>query len=320
MALEKQQIDDALRYYYWAYALVNSLRYPNEAKKDINGKEHLLITWLPTQIEEIFRDISINAQKIGPDTYEITAQYRGKSIRSMDYSYFNGRDNSVIYSIKDGIGQIEMNPGLSAQSVNVKVEYEFIGLAVTDREVEGVLKSQEPFIFRRANYSVFLPSNQIGNTFEFADNRIKNSSSKLSVIGTKSQFDILQNLNALMNSGQTQPMRGFFTEEGWHEFSEILSYGKVQTIANQKLDFFEDGDKTICRGFSCIFKFSKNRAFNEQMSFTFDANGKISHVSLGLGKQMAEEDILSHDAWSESSRKKIVAFLEDFRTAYALKT
>ena len=34
---------------------------------------------------------------------------------------------------------------------------------------------------------------------------------------------------------------------------------------------------------------------------------------------MAEEDILSHGAWSEFSRKKIVSFLEDYRTAYATK-
>lgn len=31
-ALKNGQIDDALRYYYWSYCLVKSLRYPNEAK------------------------------------------------------------------------------------------------------------------------------------------------------------------------------------------------------------------------------------------------------------------------------------------------
>lgn len=236
-ALAKQQIDDALRYYYWAYALVKSLRYPNEAKKEVDGKERLLITWLPTKLEEIFRDISINAKKISEDSYEITARYCGKPIRSMDYSYFNGRDNSAIYSIKDGMGQIEMNSGLSAQSANVKVEYEFLGLAVTDREIESVLKSQEPSIFRKAYYSVYLPNSaQIGNNhYDVADNSIQSSSSDLSIVGSKAQFDILQKINSSISSGQISSISNYFTVEGWREFSKIISYGKIQTIANQKV-------------------------------------------------------------------------------------
>ena len=321
-ALSKQQIDDALRYYYWAYSLVKSLRYPNEAKKEVDGKERLLITWIPTKLEEIFRDISINAKKTGQDTYEISARYCGKSIRSMDYSYFNGRDNSAIYSVKDGMGQIEMNSGLSAQNANVKVEYEFLGLAVTDREVESVLKSQEPSVFKKAYYSVYLPNSaQIGNdSYQASNDKITgNASSELSVTGTKDHFDKLQKINSSISSNQTASIRNLFTNEGWQDFSKILSYGKIQTLANQEVDFFQEGDETISRGLSCIFKFSNNRTFNEQLSFTFDKSGKISHVALGLGKQMAEEEILSHGAWSEFSRKKIVSFLEDYRTAYATK-
>ncbi len=322
VALSKQQIDDALRYYYWAYSLVKSLRYPNEAKMEVDGKERLLITWLPTKLEEIFRDISINAKKTGQDTYEISARYCGKPIRSMDYSYFNGRDNSAIYSIKDGMGQIEMNSGLSAQNANVKVEYEFLGLAITDREVESVLKSQEPSVFRKAYYSVYLPNSaQIGNNYyQASDNKITgNSSSKLTITGSKDHFDKLQKINSSIASNQSANVRHLFTNEGWQDFSKILSYGRIQTTTNQKVDFFQEGNETICRGLSCIFKFTNNRTFNEQLSFTFDKNGKISHVALGLGKQIAEEEILSHEAWSEFSRKKIVSFLEDYRTAYATK-
>ena len=256
-ALSKQQIDDALRYYYWAYSLVKSLRYPNEAKKEVDGKERLLITWIPTKLEEIFRDISINAKKTGQDTYEISARYCGKPIRSMDYSYFNGRDNSAIYSIKDGMGQIEMNSGLSAQNANVKVEYEFLGLAVTDREVESVLKSQEPSVFRKAYYSVYLPNSaQIGNdSYQASNSTISgNSSSELSVTGTKEHFDKLQKINSSIASNQTASIRNLFTNEGWLDFSKILSYGKIQTLANQKVDFFQEGDETISRGLSCIFK------------------------------------------------------------------
>lgn len=58
-AEEKAKIDDALRNYYWAFAMVRSLQYPNSVKMDIDSEQRLLVTWIPQQIEEIMSNLSI---------------------------------------------------------------------------------------------------------------------------------------------------------------------------------------------------------------------------------------------------------------------
>ena len=50
---KKAKIDDALRYYYWAFNLLKSLQYPNEVTFKDNSGTHLLSTWIPEQINKI---------------------------------------------------------------------------------------------------------------------------------------------------------------------------------------------------------------------------------------------------------------------------
>lgn len=101
-ALKNGQIDDALRYYYWSYCLVKSLRYPNEAKIFVDGQERSLLAWLPTRIDDVMGKVKVQSRRTADNTYEITATYDGRPVRSMDYTYFDGVDNSPVYSILDG--------------------------------------------------------------------------------------------------------------------------------------------------------------------------------------------------------------------------
>lgn len=298
--------------------LTRSLLYPNEFNRFIDNEERLLVSYLPTKIESILRNIELTAAANGNDCYSLRATYEGSPIRSMDYSYFDGRDNSAIFSIQDGLGNIEMSSGLSAKSANVKVEYEFSGLTVTDREMENVMKSQEPSIFRKAYIPVALPANATSERL-VASSEKSTGSTLTTNVGVDKQYSIIKKIHNGILNRQTSNLKNLFDENGWQEFTKILSYGQISTSADQRFDFFKDGDETICRGLSCRFRFFTNRVFNEQISFVFGGNGKISHVALGLGKQMAEEDILSHGSWGIDSRKKIISFLEDYRTAYALK-
>ena len=58
-AEEKNKIDDALRDYYWALALVKSLQYPNQVKMRVDGAQRLLVTWIPQQIEDILSNLTV---------------------------------------------------------------------------------------------------------------------------------------------------------------------------------------------------------------------------------------------------------------------
>ena len=54
------------------------------------------------------------------------------------------------------------------------------------------------------------------------------------------------------------------------------------------------------------------------MCFTFDAENKINCVAFGLGEE-AVADILKHTDYSENARMVLTQFLENYKTAFALK-
>ena len=139
-AEKKGKIDDALRYYYWASILLKSLQYANEVRHTCpDGKQRLLITWIPEQMNDIFSNIKISAEGKAGSEVELKITYKDKPINSFDYTYFDGMDWSNIYSAKDGRGVIDIRPDQAPDNLKVKCEYEFAGEAHIDREIEGVI-------------------------------------------------------------------------------------------------------------------------------------------------------------------------------------
>ena len=327
-ALKNGQIDDALRYYYWSYCLVKSLRYPNEAKIFVDGQERSLLAWLPTRIDDVMGKVKVQSRRTADNTYEITATYDGRPVRSMDYTYFDGVDNSPVYSILDGKGLVELRPGMAMDAVQLKLEYEFRGLSRNDSEVEAVVGAMKPAVYRRAYHRVALdgaaspaesPSTDVNGSMQSPL-----ALTDMGTLGTAVMKPVMQALR----SGSIEQCRKKFTAEGWEEFSKLMGYGKVTLMDYGKvtlmddihLDYFADGDCVVCRGLPVSCRFNRGRVFNEKLSFYIDSNSKqITHVAMGLGREAMNDVVLGHLDWSEKSRTRIVGFLEDYRTAYATK-
>lgn len=319
-ALKNGQIDDALRYYYWSYCLVKSLRYPNEAKIFVDGQERSLLAWLPTRIDDVMGKVKVQSRRMADNTYEITATYDGRPVRSMDYTYFDGVDNSPVYSILDGKGLVELRPGMAMDAVQLKLEYEFRGLSRNDSEVEAVVGAMKPAVYRRAYHRVALDS--AASPAESTSTDVNGSMqsplalTNMGTLGTAVMKPVMQALR----SGSIEQCRKKFTAEGWEEFSKLMGYGKVTLMDDIHLDYFADGDCVVCRGLPVSCRFNRGRVFNEKLSFYIDSNSKqITHVAMGLGREAMNDVVLGHLDWSEKSRTRIVGFLEDYRTAYATK-
>ena len=319
-ALKNGQIDDALRYYYWSYCLVKSLRYPNEAKIFVDGQERSLLAWLPTRIDDVMGKVKVQSRRTADNTYEITATYDGRPVRSMDYTYFDGVDNSPVYSILDGKGLVELRPGMAMDAVQLKLEYEFRGLSRNDSEVEAVVGAMKPAVYRRAYHRVALDS--AASPAESTSTDVNGSMQSplaltdMGTLGTAVMKPVMQALR----SGSIEQCRKKFTAEGWEEFSKLMGYGKVTLMDDIHLDYFADGDCVVCRGLPVSCRFNRGRVFNEKLSFYIDSNSKqITHVAMGLGREAMNDVVLGHLDWSEKSRTRIVGFLEDYRTAYATK-
>lgn len=329
-ALKEGQIDDALKYYYWSLCLVRSLRYPSEAKIVVEGQEHLLTAYLPMKIEDVCSDISLKLYPLKSNVYKMHATYRGRPVRSMDYTYNDGMGYGATYSVRDGEGLIELLSSSSVSKVTVKLEYMFRNLAMVDSEVEELVKHQKD-VFRKSYIDVLLSSHT--QHMASQENGKKDSASPAVVssistatTGAVTSSDMNQCTERVLAIGEAMKnanlasVKSYFTDEGYSELSKILSYGRYSVLNNIHLECVENLSEgtIVCRGLPCLFRFSHQRTFNEQLSFTFK-NGKINHVALGLGRQMTEEEIACHGEWGMEARKRIVSFLEDYRTAYATK-
>ena len=83
--------------------------------------------------------------------------------------------------------------------------------------------------------------------------------------------------------------------------------------------FIPSNDEVICRSVPMSFYFeNNNRNFVENVCFVFNGDTLIDGISFGLDKTAAK-DILYQPSWDEYARKILIEFLENYKTAYALK-
>lgn len=319
-AEQKGKIDDALRYYYWSLCLLKSLQYSNEVKYTCSdGKERLLSTWIPERMNEIFSDISIKPSSKLENEVILSVTYKGKPVNSFDYTFFDGMDWSNIYSAKDGQGVIDLRPGQITDNLRIKCEYEFVGESHIDREIENVMALTGGVSFRDA----YITINSLPKQGAQPSPVIKEYNSTTNKTSAQKDFNkhasILNEISKAVSNKSYPSLQQHFTQKGWEQFQKLINYGRATLIENSDIQFNTLGDKVICRGLKMSFGFrNNNRKFVENVVFTFNNHQKIDEVLFGLGKE-AYNDIMLKGVWDMDARLILANFLEEYKTAYALK-
>lgn len=325
-AEERGKADDALRCYYWSLALVQSLQRPNEAVfTDDNGKKHMLAVWLPEQINAVFADLKATVEKINGNDVDVLITYKGKPVTSVDYTYFDGRDWSNIYSAKDGRGVLELAAGNVADHYQLKYEYEYRGESHIDKEVQSVLTSLKPIPMRDAyvdiksdKTSTKVMQQMVVQSQQATTTNVASLSKPIE--GNAQYAKVMDKVSKAIVSKNYSSVEDLFTDNGKDVYRKLISYGNARIVGTPQYTFYQNGNDVVGRGVQMSFGFKSGlrKAFVEDVVFTFNAAGKIDNIAFGMGKT-AETDILCKGVWAETARKAIMDFMENYKTAYALK-
>ena len=333
-AVEKGKIDDALRYYYWSYCLLQSIPGAN-AVTDANG--HVLTHWIPEQMNEVFGGVKAYKVNEQDGVAEIRVMYNGQPVTSMDYTYFDGMDWSSLYGAKDGRGFVELRPGMTTENLKIKCEYEYSGEAHIDKEISIVVNVMKGRVFRNAYVMV---EGNVGNKSDKALNvasEQKTTTNDLQVVGQEEQagkqsitllsaeesdayHKSIVTVVAAIKSGNYASAEECFTEDGRDMYRRLISYGNARIMGELSCLYYKIGEEEVaCRSIPMSFSFRNNgRKFVEDVTFTFNKEGKIDYLAFALDEK-STTDILQHSMWSEYARKVLAEFLENYKTAYALK-
>lgn len=328
-AEEKAKIDDALRNYYWAFAMVRSLQYPNSVKMTIDGVQRLLVTRIPQQIEEIMSNLSTKIASKDGNEINLFIKYKGEPVTSLDYTYFDGQTWSNLYSAKDGMGIVELRPGVEINSLQLKYEYEYADQCQIDKELESVMQLFKGTSFKNA--SVYINnldkksavSSEAKKEFEKSvkTESAANLETLSKVENEKELAGIMTRVINAIKAKDYDCVSDCFSEDGLEMYKKLLNYGQARLLGDPQFSFYTMGKRVVCRSIPMAFSFKNNRRkFVEDVTFTFDENKKIECVAFGLGSQ-AKTDIFNKGvgAWSDYAKMVIATFLENYKTAFALK-
>ena len=319
------RIDAALRYYYWASCLLKSLQNPSQVKFTDDGVKYPLSMWIPEQIRTILSLIKVEVTKVEGQEVSLLFTYKDKPVTSLDFHYWDGMNYSNIFSAKDGIMQVEMRPGAPTNKFNIQYEYEFRSQMRQDPELEQVMNIFNTVNYKEATVTVLSGSKseqkQAQAVLQTAVANMSMATHAVAVAQPRTFAKTVEQVVSAIKQKNYENVRDCFTAEGYDMFDKLVHYGNASVIGNPNLQFYQLGDRTICRSVPMKFTFKNNRrAFVEDVTFTFNKDQKIESVAFGLDKT-ARDDIFNRDAaaWNDSVRMVIATFLENYKTAFALK-
>lgn len=326
-AEKKGRVDNALRYYYWAYCLLKSIQSPAKVKFDYEGSQHYLLNWIPERIRDI-----LSRLKMGVATYdkesgdmELLATYDDKPVTSLDFSYFDGTQWSSPTAAKDGIAQIELRPNAVLSNIQIKFEYAYKRQARQDTELEMVMGIFNEIPFPQANYTLKVGSKgDMKKTNKQLAEVIREEAEVENTDKVAEFSDYLSTIDKVMTAIRKKnysSIRELFTPEGYQMFDKLVHYGNGTIIGQPNIAFYTFLDKVVCRSIPMKFTFKNNhRTFVEDLTLTFDNDKKIESLAFGLD-QAAKNDIFNKAVgkWNDEVRMVIATFLENYKTAFALK-
>lgn len=354
-ALESARIGDAIKYYYWAMVLLNTIPDGATVKSTFeNGSETLVYTWCNDRIFRIIDALTYEVSDIQQypsySTVVFDVRYKGISVADLDFQYWMGQRYSPLYSVKDGRGTADFEHLSEGDKIKIKIEYRYAHIAKNlDSELRGCFETDIPtFPLSRIQkfVPVTLPKDEL--TDKVVPGR-KSKKKEVSVTIPKTQDDLRISAYARNQEEEYEPVKfaapldetpyreiirrvetairqkdyesvlPLFTPDGYDMFNKLVAYGKASIVAAPHYGFIQFGDEVICRSIPMQFRFRNNKIFVEDVTFRFDKDGRIDSIAFTLPDSIEAMLCDAGFRWDNDSRLLMMEFMENYQTAYSLK-
>lgn len=339
------QIDDALRNYYWALMLAKTHTEP--VYVELGGTRVECLSELPGKIKSVLAGIKaelVSCEK-DADTYIANTRfiYNGHDISSLQLKYNNGDGYIGPLTIRDGIGQFDLQSLPDDNNILMLYEYRFQNEAVNlDKELEMAFKGISVVSFEARGRIPVKVNKKKGtaqyDTKEAAKIELAQSAEAQSVKPEKVKIHtqlinftkvddedkyraVMRKVEGAIKAHSPRMAKDCFTDEAYGMFDTLMTKtGKISLVGEQKYEFIVAGSQVLARSCNVKVKYGNGKSFMEKIVFRFNP---ISHKIQSLAyclTDKAENNIFNASSpWGEISRYTILQFMEDYQTAFALK-
>lgn len=349
-AERRLQIDDALRYYYWALVLATVNSEPVYA--DFNGEQQNCLTFLPLKIKSVISQIKAITEECTSRDNRYYAKlrftYNGNDVSSVQLSYFDGQSYVGLLKVKDGMGELDFVSLASDEKIKIQYEYGFRKEAGRlDADLGAIFSGASAPLVDNAYVEVPVKGSLNKNTVTSAiattkpkDNAtvvastaaannvapepiVKRQRMDFTKVENSNEYaDILRKVEAAIRKESPQDAYPYFTTDGYMMLKTLINEtGSISVVGDkQNYEFIRANGQILGRSCRVKIKFRNGKIFNEDIVFRFNEDEKkIQSIAFTLSKK-AEDDIFNAaSSWTEISRFTILQFMEDYQTAYSLK-
>ena len=330
LAVKDFRVGDALRYWYWAYAL--------SIGTDVKIGNEPATRFIETKMEKLLNNIQVAAvscktEKINDlqEKYNVVLDIRYRDdaselhkVTNLDYEYNDGYTRQKGVRVRDGVGILELQ--YAHDEVELYCVYDYNG-SETPKDIYDIVKTKKTKKFASANKIVKITKEAEKKKEVFTgqggfDLPVASVSKDSVAVTPERKRELLQQRMASIekairekNYAAVQPL---FTEEGYDEFLRLVKYGNASIVGQPQYSFMDFGSRTLCRSITMRFRFKNSKQFIENVTFRFNSNNLVESLAFTLS-DVAESDILQKGKWNRGSRLTLMTFLEDYQTAYALE-
>ena len=336
--LDKQMVGDALRYFYAAQLLLRDIEDNGHitVEDEVSKREISANTYLNTKITEVLKNIQVICDGFLPGSnseMQLSFRYKNEPISNLNFSYNDNMGWSDLFPVANGWSSVVLQESNRPNMIRVRTEYRYADEANFDPELPALVEKDA----KDLNYdssaetlvSVVSKTVRIGQSSSVASMKHSTNIAQ-NYVAANVEDDahrvadsvtyhnrILQVCEAI-KSKNYQSVYPLFTQNGYSQFERLMSYGNARIITTEACRYLRIGTDVQCRSIPMNFSFPKSKQQLENVVFTFNNYGLIDGVQFAL-EEVAARNVMCDNGIDELSRLTLINFLENYKTAFALK-